>query len=737
MRRLALLLALAAAAVGAQPPDGAYAVVAGFPADDPYEPAVTRLAEHHGTDLVLRFDPSDPDALLPGLREHAPARVAFVLRPEQIDVNSVRGILRVATRVDDDPFVDFDYGYITGATADEALRFVENIVDASTAPLAARVGQTAVMNGAGKCTASDTRYRFGAHALPSRSLRFRAPDGRHGRDQAFIDAELKSLEGCGALLLGGHGMPWEILSGPRAEDVDTLDLSGAVAFNYACYTAVTRRYAERAWGRDGATDRIKSIDAARSFALAMIRRGVVGYVAYVTPRPAGPEMHVDLQRVLAGESMGAVRRNDYAKVVLGYLGFGERGLVAEPVVDGTRVARDDLDMVRHLMLDESTGGILYGDPALRPFAGTDRRIPLRATAVVRDGELHVTLRLDARDAWTWGADPFRRFKAGTRQMAMKVYDRVAVPADFGPIRSVRVARATRGGKTIETLPVVWAEERDRGRRFLHVKANFSRTGRGDIEVELVAGAKPPTPADREAVERRAREAALTIRVRKLNRTLLSDPRAIDSERAELRALGTVAFDAVLEMIRDGEAHVLTHLLVGATAVPGGDARLLALARDPTVPETGRCAALRSLATFDTPANRTALLERVARERRPAPCAAAATALASLGEARAVDAIAKRLESFGAAWLPLHWQLVQAIATIGGDAAARRLATYAQDDRATNAVAVTYAIDHLTRLDADAARATAAAVIASDRFDAFPENVQARIRRAAADPPPSR
>ncbi len=731
MKRCTIVLLLAAMAAGAQPEGHRpYAIVAGFPADDPFEAAVTRLAEHHDGALVLRFDPAAPAGLLGALRTHTPTHVAFVLRPEQIDVNSVRAILRLATRVDDDPFVDFAYGYITGATPDEARRFVDNIVRASAAPLAARVGQTAVWSNGRTCTAHDTTYRVGPDTLPSRSLRFRPPDGRHGRDQTFVDAELTSLEGCGALLLGGHGMPWEIISGPRTEDVDTLDLGGTVAFNYACYTAVTRRYAERAWGRDGATTRIKSIEPERSFALAMIRRGIVGYVAYVTPRPAGPEMHVDLQRTLAGESLGAVRRRDYAKVVLGYLGFGEAGIAVPDAVDGARVASEALDMVRHLMLDESTGGILYGDPAYRPFAGAKRTLPLHSSARVHDDELHISMRLDALAAGTWGADPFRRFKAGTRRMAMKVYDRIEVPADFGPIRSVRVARATWGEKAVETLPVVWAEEVDRGRRYLHVKANFARGGRGEIEVELVAGPRPPSAAEREAVERRTREAALTVRIRKLNRTLLRDPRAVAAERADLRALGEAGFAAVLEAIRDGEAHALTHMLVEATAVPGGEKRLLALARSPSVPESGRCAALRSLAAFDDPSVRDALLRRVARERRPAPCAAAASALAALGEPRAVDAVAKRLDAFDAEWFPVHWKLVHAIGTLGGDTAVERLAAYARDDRATNAVALAYAIDHLSRLDLAVAAATARAIVTGSRFAKFPQTTQERIRRVA-------
>jgi len=58
---------------------------------------------------------------------------------------------------------------------------------------------------------------------------------------------------------------------------------------------------------------------------------------------------------------------------------------------------------------------------------------------------------------------------------------------------VRVKEATLGGSPVETLPVVWAEENDRGRRFLHLKANFEQTRkRGEVVVRLVASEKAAT-----------------------------------------------------------------------------------------------------------------------------------------------------------------------------------------------------------------------------------------------------
>jgi len=477
IRSAACLLALSLSA------SADYVVLTGFDDDDPYHEAARLLAAHHGTEHLIRFDPAKPDEVLPALRRIAPRHVAIVLRPEQIDVDSVRRILRMAAAVDDDPFVDFAFGYVTGATAQEAAAFVRNIVKASKEDRARKVGKASVWGGKHGCLATDGIYAAGAMRWPMRSLRFTAPDGKHGRDQDFIDAELASLEGCGAIIMGGHGMPGEIGTGPRAEDLAGLELFPAVAFNYACYTGVTGRYPERRYERGTFLHRMSHVEKKRSFALAMIRAGVTGYVAYVNPRPAGPEMSIEFQRVLAGATLGAARRRDYDKVCLGYLGFGERGIVAGDWPDGARVPAKDVDAVRHMMLDGATGGILYGDPAMRPYPG-ESELPLKVETKMRDGALAVTMRVDAGMAYVWCADPFRRFG---KSMATKTCARVPLPDGWDTVTSVSVASATWGGADVETLEPVWAIETDRGRRYLHVKANFKREHRrGDIVVTVVA-----------------------------------------------------------------------------------------------------------------------------------------------------------------------------------------------------------------------------------------------------------
>ncbi|NUN49839.1 MAG: hypothetical protein HUU15_13515 [Candidatus Brocadiae bacterium] len=457
-----------------------------------FEEAARALAKHRDNAPIVPFDPADPEAVLPRLRELNPRSVAIVLRPEEIDVNSVRRILVMASKVDDDPFVDFEFAYVTGATAGDARTFVENIIRASKAQTPRRIGTAPVHGGKTPCLARDSEFVLGPLRFPERVVAFSAPDGAEGRDQTFIDANLRSLAGCGTIYMGGHGMPWEVSTGARAEDIARINLFPAVVFNYACHTGVAVRWLEETFDNGDFVARFAEIDPAKSFALSVIRSGATGYVAYVNPRPAGPELSIDFHRLLAGATLGETRRRDYDKIVLGYVGFGEKGIVPPVVKDGGRKPRKDLDVVRDMMLDAATGGIAYGDPAFRPYPATPAALP-QSVRSSRDGaDLRVTFRVSANFVFTWCSDPFAQAADG-RGMLMKVCDRVELPQGFEP-GDLTVEAASFGKDALETLPVVSAVESDAGKRFLHLKVNWAyRKGlSGDVEVRVRVKGKTKT-----------------------------------------------------------------------------------------------------------------------------------------------------------------------------------------------------------------------------------------------------
>ena len=110
----AVVLFLTVPVVIAGPRDGSkYIVVSFAPEGDGFENAAEMLVERHDAHLI-RHDPAKLNELLPVLRASKPDYVAFVLKPDQLDINLVQRILRLSTEIDRDPFVDFAYGFVTG-----------------------------------------------------------------------------------------------------------------------------------------------------------------------------------------------------------------------------------------------------------------------------------------------------------------------------------------------------------------------------------------------------------------------------------------------------------------------------------------------------------------------------------------------------------------------------------------------------------------------------------------------
>lgn len=118
----------------------------------------------------------------------------------------------------------------------------------------------------------------------------------------------------------------------------------------------------------------RTVDPDDSFCLQMIDNGVAGYIAYVTPRPAGPTMFGDALMVASsGKSLGELRREDANNIILSHLLSGDKTLFVNPRLDGQPIKAGRLpgDIVKRM----STGGVLIGDPAFRPFAGKENADP--------------------------------------------------------------------------------------------------------------------------------------------------------------------------------------------------------------------------------------------------------------------------------------------------------------------------------------------------------------------------
>ena len=447
-----------------------YIVAVAVGKHDPFYPVAERLAKHRGGKIVS-LELENLNAFRDALRQNPPRYVAVVLRPEQLDYVLARRFLALATQVDDDPFVDFSYGFVTGATADEALAFVERSITSEQTNREPNLGSIGVWEIAQSTEVLST-FPLRDSTIAHLEGRLASPQllQNEERDTQFITMFLPKLQGKSVVIFGGHGYPREVVGGPTWKDLAGLKLDSAVAFNIACYTGVTETWFENDWKER--VLRKRKIPTSESFALALLRTGVIGYVAYLCERPAGPELFTDVSALVSeGMSLGEVRRRDYDKIVLGYLGYGASKLELKPIAAGQNF-ESPKDIARDFMLETGTGGVLFGDPALVPFKGNPNAAPM-VVNIARDEigkRLTVSAEISAEHLGYFCSEPTASWD-GRAGEAMKVYTKVPLPGDYVGDVAIRLLEM---GKVALKSRLVWAVEIDHGQTFIHLKAIFPR-----------------------------------------------------------------------------------------------------------------------------------------------------------------------------------------------------------------------------------------------------------------------
>ncbi len=718
MHRAALLpFVLLVAGVAAQDRSD-YVVLAAFAPTDPFDAAAQKLAEHRHAPIV-RFDPADLSGVRQALAQAAPRNVALVMRPEQIDFAFQRRFLQLATEVDDDPFVDFAFGYITGRTADDAVALVTR--DIERQPSAEPPRLATVAGGVEKSVVVSRPHVLRRQRLDGFEI-YCAGDKafpKDGRDLAFLAEQLPKLAGRDVVTFAGHGWPREVVGGPTFAELDGLRLDDAVVLNVACYTGVTHAWFEDDY-RAGRTVR-HELPLDESFCLALLRTGVVGYTAYLCPRPAGPELDTDLAAMVAdGLSLGDARRRDYDKTVLGFLGFGEERMELDDLRDGDALPPHP-DPVRDMMLEGATGGVLFGDPAVVPFAKRDDESPVAIDVKDEDGALRVHASAALVPLYLDCADPTARFG---KSMAMKVYARL--PIGDRLVEDV-VVDDLRVGSTRLPSRVLWAVEDDHGERFLQLKVNFPREERmlagmsmsaRVVTTDDAARAKtrggevqPPRIMSKD-VKSRAIQAFMLERAKARDVSRKALQAALDASAAELgdktvelgslerlASFGSEGFRAVCVLLEVGHAHYHTWKLLEATWHPGDERHLISLATYGDLPNYASWQVLEGLGVADTPEVRRYLLDRLANEPDAGLYMAAARGVAHLGARDAAAAIGDRVLEQRDGWSGVERYLIEALGELGGPDAIDRLERIAKELGPDSRKSALYA---LGKLDPDRA-----------------------------------
>ena len=684
MRTLYLSLSLLIAATAtAQQVD--YVVLAAVAAGDEFDSAARHLEKHHQARLV-RFDPGDLEPVRLALETMQPRYVALVMRPEQIDFAFQRRFLQLASEIDDDPFVDCSFGYITGIRGEEALALAKRGTDRS--PKSGELTHTVVAGGLKRSFVQEQGFRLRSGKLDTLRIYSAGEDAfpDDGRDRKFLAKHLPRVRGRDTVTFVGHGYPREVHGGPDYRDLKDMDLAGTVALNVACYTGTTHGYFDRDWQRRRITK--EHVPFEQSFCLTLLQKGVVGYTAYVCPRPAGPELDTDLVAlVVDGMSLGAARRRDYDKTVLGFLGFGEERMVLGEIKNNDRVP-PNMDAVRDMMLEGATGGVLFGDPACVPFAGLQNESPLAITTeeqpstAGKGSQLLVRAEVGVQGLYLQCSDPTARWGS---TMAMKVYTRI--PLGDRRVQDVVIDRLAIDGK-VQPTRVLWAIEDDHGERFLQLKVNFPRPklARRGLKLSLHVATtedanlakkrggevqrrkQPGQPAVRDPyaiaakceISRQAIDAALAA-----SGALLKSEPDSDAKLAKLGKFGSEGFRAACVLLEAGNSHWQSWRMLQVTWRPGDEKHLIALASGDPLANYASWAVLEGLGVADTPQVRALLLKRLETEQDAGLYMATTKGLAHLGAKEAVAPVSARLLEYRDAWSGVAPHLIRSLATIGG------------------------------------------------------------------------
>jgi hypothetical protein len=462
---LFLLLACAGPAAAEK-----YVVLVDPGRNDEFLPAAKAHADFHQARL-LPFDAGRLDAAFAELKKAAPEFVAFVLPPEKIDVDLVHQILERSTTLDDDPFPDFEYGFITGRDGAAALRFVERIRQAWQH----EYGRKVTLFGSWEGAALPREQPLTSLAALKAEGEFhlvRTRDKEDERRQAARKA-LRACRGKDLLMFFSHGEPDEMVSCFRASDLRDwkIDLGPAVLVNCACYNGAPGRwFAPR---RKGVEDR-GMVSRDNAVALAVLDSGVVGYFAGVDPWHGPLAMQVFGYVLDDGLRLGAAAKMMASRLALEFL---PGRLHFPPTLQNPkRFSGEGTENRRH----NGAGMIFYGDPALAPFAHSASRLgfaewqpgqgrhcavrlgtkPLLAGAAAED---YMIPQSRLTDYYSLKTDDFRK------ELSLEIYRVVPLPDGVTRAPTLRVKSAQCGDLDVATRPLQLVAERAGGRSYLHVR----------------------------------------------------------------------------------------------------------------------------------------------------------------------------------------------------------------------------------------------------------------------------
>lgn len=246
-------------------------------ARDGYTEVVKELAASRSPAKIFSLREKSLDAIFAEIKELKPDYIAFVVHFRLLEDNFTGEIFQHITALDDDPYLDSAWGFITGRNAADALSLVRNTAQAEknrqTIPKKfAAVAHTFAENDlAAFATQNCESYKKYGYETVSIN-----PIDDSDQWEKIADSEIKKLDGSSLIFLAGHGMGDMSCTIPGSK-FGQLKLNSAVVVNGTCHSAVTMtRYdsIDQFW-----TIKTTRINPDKSVCLNFIKAGAVAQLA--------------------------------------------------------------------------------------------------------------------------------------------------------------------------------------------------------------------------------------------------------------------------------------------------------------------------------------------------------------------------------------------------------------------------------------------------------------------------
>ncbi len=477
---------------------------------DTYFQAAQTLKNYRGGQLI-NFNPAQVDSLLPVLTTLAPRYVAIVLKPIELDINFVRKFLMMSTNLDTDPFSDFAYGYITGATGQDALNFVDTIIYSDSHNI-----QNFPLNVSGYA-ASSLNY---VYTSPSGFLSYLNPPSYsdiyletndNGSGVNYFNANTSYLQNNKLLDIGHNGDPhmlWLFDGGntnpnppvwsydsTKIEDtayarvgitsyhIAQLNLYPAVAYNGACHSGEPKRVMVESdiaatFGDPGNYIKFYTMSDTFSFALNILNTGITGYFAPCGANNANDQGEEVYNTFLYEEPLGDIFKRSLDGVVMGF--FGNRPALKIYQLGAWAYGCDVLTSGSFdpsswsgacYMLGGKANRIYFGDPLYNPFENNHSpslNITTASLDSISPTTMDINLNFNKPDVYFPIWDKFHYGDS-------RIYHRIELPDYVGDITSFQVIDSSGTYYT-----AFYAIEEFDGKKYMHIEVDIPNDMYGAI-----------------------------------------------------------------------------------------------------------------------------------------------------------------------------------------------------------------------------------------------------------------